>query len=237
VRHPVPTGALAVAATIFCAQMACAADDSGISVNKTMISFHTDENAQALIVTDVGTAPVRVQARLFSWHGGEGGDVYSATQDIGFSPAIFAIQPGSNQVVRLVSLAPRSAQETAYRLFIDELPPPAHANSVMLPVRFVIPVFVQGLRGTDKSSLSWQANVHAGHATLTAINGGSAHARIVDLAYDENGGRHVVAPGLSGYVLAGERRSWSFPFRGNSLEISARTEQGDIHQSVPLTAQ
>jgi fimbrial chaperone protein len=236
VRDLLSTGALAVAAIIGCAQIACAAD-SGISVNRTTVSFHLDDNAQALIVSDVGTAPVRVQARLYSWHGGEGGEVYTATQDIGFSPAIFQILPGSNQIVRLVALAPRGAQEAAYRLFIDQLPPPARANSVTLPVRFVIPVFVAGSQGASRPALSWQASVHAGQVTLTAINRGSAHARIADLAYVETGAHHVVAPGLSGYVLAGERHSWNFPFRGSSLEISAQTEQGDVHQSVPLTAQ
>ena len=235
-RHLLLLRALAVVATIGFAQMA-RAGESGISINRTLISFHADENAQALVVTDVGTLPVRVQARLFRWHGGQGGDVYEPTQDIGFSPAIFAIEPGSSQILRLVALAPRSAQETAYRLFIDELPPPARANSVTLPVRFVIPVFIAGTRGADRSSLAWQAQARAGRVTLTAINSGSAHARIADLAYDENGGHRAIAPGLSGYVLAGERHSWSFPFRGTSLEISARTEQGDIHQSVPLTAQ
>jgi fimbrial chaperone protein len=234
-RYPASIGALAIAAAIGCWQSAWA--EGGISVNKTMIAFHDGDNAQALTVTDVGTVPVRVQARLFSWHGGEEGDVYADTQDIGFSPAIFAIQPGSSQIVRLVALAPHGGQETAYRLFIDELPPPARGNSVTLPVRFVIPVFVQGTRGADKSALTWQASGHAGHVTLTAINGGSAHARVADLSYDENGGRHAIAPGLSGYVLAGERHSWSFPFRGTSLEISAQTEQGDIRQSVPLTTQ
>ena len=203
----------------------------------TTVSFHPGDNTHALTVTDMGSAPVRVQARLFSWHGGDGGDVYSPTQDIGFSPAIFAVQPGSNQVVRLVVLAQRGAQEAAYRLFIDELPPPPRANSVSLPVRFVIPVFVASSSGTEKPALTWQASTHGGQVTLTAINGGNAHARIADLAYAEAGARHVVAPGLSGYVLAGERHSWSFPFRGGaSLEISAETEQGDIHQSVPLTA-
>jgi fimbrial chaperone protein len=237
VRHSVSTGALAVATAIGCAQIAWAAGESGLSVNRTMISFRIDERAQALVVTDVGTAPARVQARLFSWHGGEAGEVYGPTQDIGFSPAIFAIEPGSSQIVRMVALAPRGAHESAYRLFVDELPPPAHGNSVTLPVRFVIPVFVQGSREAEKWALSWQATAHAGRVTLTAINSGGAHARIVDLGYEENGGRQIIAPGLAGYVLAGDRHSWSFPFRGSSLEISARTEQGDIHQSVPLTAQ
>jgi fimbrial chaperone protein len=226
---------LAVAAAIGYAECAWAAG-SGISVSMTTVSFQPDDNTHALTVTDMGSVSVRVQARLFSWHGGDGGDVYSPTQDIGFSPAIFAIQPGSSQVVRLVVLSPRGAQETAYRLFIDELPPPPRANSVSLPVRFVIPLFVAGSSGTEKPALMWQASAHAGQVTLTAINSGGAHARIADLAYLETGARHVVAPGLSGYVLAGERHSWSFPFRGSSLEISAQTEHGDIHQSVPLTA-
>ena len=211
------------------------ADANGIAVGQTTIVFHNGQDAHALTVMDPGAESVRVQARLFRWHGGDL-DTYEPTGDIGFSPAIFTIEPGSTQIVRLVVQTQRTTQEAAYRLFVDELPPPPRADKIQLPVRLVIPVFVEGTHPAGPPSLVWTASMQAGRLALTANNKGGMRARISDLGYRENGRDRMIAAGLAGYVLAGDRHVWNFPFRGTALEISARTEQGDIHQSVPLTS-
>ncbi len=232
-------GSIAQRVTPVLAMLAAAcpmpAGANGITVSQTTIVLHAGQDAHALTVVDPSAEPVRVQARLFRWHGGES-DVYEPTQDIGFSPAIFTIEPGAAQIVRMVVQTPRAAQETAYRLFVDELPPPPRAGKIMLPVRLVIPVFVEGTRPAGSPALLWTASMRAGQLALTASNDGATRARVSDLGYRENGRDHMIAAGLAGYVLAGDRHVWSFPFHGTALEISAHTEQGDIHQSVPLTS-
>jgi fimbrial chaperone protein len=183
---------------------------------------------------------VRVQARIFQWHSENGTDVYSPSDDIGFSPAIFEIGPNASQVLRIVVLSPRGAQEAAYRLFIDQLPDTARGRAVGMPIRFAVPVFLAG--GNDKAApqLTWQAvaDRKLGRVTLTATNIGNQHARIENFAYDAAGQKGVIASGLAGYVLAGETESWHFTLHGpvQSLDIRAQTDQGEIHETVPLTA-
>jgi fimbrial chaperone protein len=208
----------------------------GITISQTTVVFRSGEDARTLTLLDPGAAAVRVQARLFRWHGGGTDDVYAPTRDIGFSPAIFTLEPGGAQVLRLVVLAPRAPRETAYRLFIDELPPPARAGSIALPIRLVLPVFVEGTRPADAPALAWSASRRNGLVTLTAVNTGGTRVRVSDLGYRDGERRRTIIAGLAGYVLAGEQRMWSFPFRGASLDIFAHTEQGDIRQSVPLAA-
>lgn len=212
------------------------AASSGIAVNRTAILFSPGDEAQSFAVSDSGTDTVHVQIRLFRWHNKGTEDVYEPTQDIGFSPAIVSLAPNESQVVRMVVLAPRRLQEGSYRLFIDQLPPPPRAGTVTLPVRFVVPVFVQGEHPSSKPALTWKATARSGETVVTAINTGAVHARLVDLGYVAGGHEQIVVPGLAGYVLAGEQRSWAFPYRGSSLEIVAQSEQGPIHQSIPLVA-
>lgn len=210
---------------------------AGIAVDQTTIVFPQGADARALSISNPGTVPTRVQVRLFSWHDDGTRDAYGPAPDVGFSPAIFALEPGASQVLRLVLIGPRGDRETPYRLFIDQLPPPPQANAVALPIRFVVPVFVHGTHQAANANLTWKAVASSGHVTLTAINAGDTHARVSDLAYGEAGARHDVAAGLAGYVLAGEQHVWRFLFHGSRLTIAARTEQGNIEETVPLTAE
>lgn len=212
------------------------AGGSGIAVNRTAILFVPGSEAQSFAISDSGEDTVKVQIRLFRWHNKGTEDVYEQTQDIGFSPAIVSLAPNESQVVRMVVLAPQRPQEGSYRLFIDQLPPPPRAGTVTLPVRFVVPVFVQGEHSSSKPALAWKATARSGEAVVTATNTGGTHARLANLGYVAGGHEQIVVPGLAGYVLAGEQRSWVFPYRGSSLEIVAQSEQGPIHQSIPLVA-
>ena len=232
-RRPLLCSILAAASAVISVARAA---DSGIAVNRTAILFSVGDETQSFAISDSGADIVHVQIRLFRWHNKGTEDVYEPTQDIGFSPAIVSLAPNESQVVRMVVLAPRRPQEGSYRLFIDQLPPPPHAGTVTLPVRFVVPVFVQGERPSSKPMLAWKATVRSGEATVTATNTGGAHVRLADLGYLAGGTEHVVVPGLAGYVLAGEQRSWVFPYRGSSLDIVAQTDEGSIHQSIPLVA-
>jgi len=218
------------------AAAAAHAASSGIAVNRTAIIFSPGDETQSFAISDSGADTVHVQIRLFRWHNKGTEDVYEQSQDIGFSPAIVSLAPTESQIVRMVVLAPRRPQEGSYRLFIDQLPPPPRAGTVTLPVRFVVPVFVQGQHPPSKPALAWKATARSGEATVTAINAGGVHVRLTDLGYVAGGKEQIVVPGLAGYVLAGEQRSWVFPYRGSSLDIVAQTDEGPVHQSIPLVA-
>src|ERR1700761_2852391 len=213
------------------------AAESSLVTSDTRLDFEPGNNVQAITISNAGGAPIHVQARILLWHDSGNGEIYSATQDIGFSPALFTLVPQASQFIRFVVLAPRSDGETAYRLLIDQLPDAPNAQHVMLPVRLVIPVFVDAYDKKAAPHLPFRTALHGDRVTLTAFNSGAVHARLSNLAFDDHGKPHSIMPGLAGYVLAGESHSWTFPFHGPSLDITAESEQGILHQSVVLTAQ
>jgi fimbrial chaperone protein len=228
-------GMLFIAATFLISPSATAAESSLVTSN-TRLDFEAGDNVQAITISNPANATIRVQARILRWHDSGTADIYSPTTDIGFSPALFSLAPQASQFIRLVVLAPRSESETAYRLVIDQLPDAPTARRVDFPVRLIIPVFVDAYDRKAAPHLTWRAHTDHGRATLSAFNSGAVHARLSDLTYTFEGRPHTIMAGLAGYVLPGESHSWTFPFHSASLEIVAVTEQGVIHQSIPLTA-
>ncbi|HEV2651493.1 MAG TPA: fimbria/pilus periplasmic chaperone [Rhizomicrobium sp.] len=226
---------LFIAATVLISPSTRAAESSLVTSN-TRLDFEAGNNVQAITIANPGAAPIRVQARILRWHDSGTADIYSPTTDIGFSPALFSLAPQASQFIRFVVLAPRSERETAYRLVIDQLPDAPTARHVAFPVRLIIPVFVDTYDRKAAPHLTWRAYAEHRRVTLSAYNRGAVHARLSDLTYTYDGKPHVIMAGLAGYVLPGESHSWIFPFHGALLDIAAVTEQGAIHQSVPLTA-
>jgi fimbrial chaperone protein len=210
----------------------------GLAVNQTTLVFALGSDAQALTVGNPESTPTQVQVRVFRWDMQDARDIYVATGDIGFSPAIFRLQPKATQVVRLVMLAPRTGGEQAYRVFVDQLSAAQTVSSkVNLPVRFVIPVFVQG-NGPAKAQLHFSvvADHKLSRASLTATNDGDAHARLSDIVWQEVGQGGVIAAGLAGYVLPRHSRTWTFAMHGapTVLHLKAHSDHGDIDETVPV---
>jgi len=216
-----------------------AAGAVGLAVNQTTLMFALGNNAQALTVGNPESVPTQVQVRVFRWDMEDARDIYVPTGDIGFSPAIFQVQPKATQVVRLVLLAPRTGGERAYRVFVDQLPAAQTVSSkVVLPVRFIIPAFVQGNGpATARLNFSIVADHKLSRASLTVTNDGDAHARLSDIAWQEVGQGGAIAPGLAGYVLPRHARTWTFAMHGapTVLHIRAHSDHGNIDETVPVT--
>jgi len=90
--------------------------------------------------------PLHVQVRIFRSIERGGQTVLEPTQDVVASPPITSLQPGSENIIRVVRVSsqPLQGRET-YRLIIDELPDPSaqKAGTVSILVRHAIPVTFQ----------------------------------------------------------------------------------------------
>ncbi|HTI66917.1 MAG TPA: molecular chaperone [Caulobacteraceae bacterium] len=211
---------------------------AAISVAPVLIEFDAGRRTAVLEVAGPSAEPVTVQVRLFRWSQSGGEDVYEPTDDIGFSPPMFQLPPGGRQVVRLLLRAgPPAEREAAYRVFVDEIPGADRPGAVQMQIRMILPLFVAP-REPGGAVLQWRGahEPGSGLATVTARNTGSRRVRLQDLAYLEDGRAHPIAPGLSGYVLAGEGRSWSFPApAAEAVELTAATDTGALRAAVSLS--
>src|SRR5208283_2977550 len=100
------------------------------------------------ISNDEAERKLDMQAKLFEWTQNEKGeDVYVESNDLVFFPRIFSIDPQDKRVMRVGLKVPATATEKAYRLFIEELPPPRDpektGTQVLFVLRFGVPIFIR----------------------------------------------------------------------------------------------
>ena len=95
----------------------------------TVTPLRVDLSAKApaavidVINTSAGALTLQMQQR--AWVQNEGRDAQAETRDLILSPAIFTLQPGEKQVVRIALRgAPDAQRERAYRVFVSEVPTP-----------------------------------------------------------------------------------------------------------------
>lgn len=231
-----------------------------LQVNPIMVEFAAGEQSQALWLTNSGTEPLKAQVRVASWTQADGKEHQAPSRDLVASPAILQIAAGEQQLVRLIRPRPGPLQaEAAYRLTIDELPADGAEpldSGVQFLLRYSVPVFVLA-EGTEPLGPSRRtANTPAsanpiplsarleaqGDASLLSIsNPGRQRVRLSNLAWvDRAGQRTELAPGLFGYVLAGQRMQWTIPLSpqllagGGTLKVRFNDDPND--QTLPLEA-
>ncbi len=216
--------AAAAAIACSCGEPVLAA--GGLSVSPVSLTFDAQGRAQALEVSNPGAEATQVQVRLFAWALVDGEDRLEPSADIGFSPPMFRLEPGANQVVRLISMKPAGEREAAYRLFVDQLPEEPEPGRLQMPIRMALPLFVSGgdTKTAPAGNLVWRLSFDAAahRARLTAVNAGLRRVKVMELTYLAGGEKRPIAPGLSGYVLAGAARDWSFDFSGPPQALDLR---------------
>jgi len=228
--------------------LACAAPGAavagGLSISPVTIDFHTGERARAIEVSNPGDAPIDVQVRLFGWRVDQGGEHYTPSADVGFSPPMFRLEPGQRQVVRLALQRPPEGRELSYRLFVDQLPgPPREGGEVQMPVRMVLPVFIAAAKGAEvarpaaDARLEWRARRigATGRVQLIAQNLDVRRVKLVNLALGSEP-KILIQKGLAGYVLAGQERAWDLPDPGPArmLTVSAETDEAPLSAHVAI---
>jgi fimbrial chaperone protein len=169
------------------------------------------EQATALWLENKGDTPVTMQVRALAWTQPTGDDRLDRQDDVVASPPIATVAPGARQLVRLIRRAPATAPERAFRLLIDELPPPpaitgnnAVEARLQVQMRYSIPLFVQGAADAAPPQLDARVAATGAGRQLLVHNGGAGHARLTDLRLIAADGRSVMLrAGLAGYVLPG----------------------------------
>jgi fimbrial chaperone protein len=186
-----------------------------------------DKKATELWIENQGSSATTMQVRIVRWQQQGGYERYQQQQDVVASPPILRIDRGGKQLIRLIKQSPvPQGKEFAYRIIIDEIPQPTADTKpqigLKLQMRYSIPLFVygQGVPVEDEGdnhvlvdgrNLSWNNTTLDGKPAIEVRNRDLVHVRLSDVSLRQGGHERQIAPGLLGYVLPGESRSWPLP--------------------------
>ena len=225
------------------------------SISPLRVDFAETSGTAALTVRNEDATPAVIQTQGMAWSQEGGQDALIPSRDLLVSPAVFTLQPGGSQLVRVAlrrSIDP--ARELSYRLLVQEVPQPASKDFIGLQValKLSVPIFVAPTAPAEPR-LTWAATRDAsGKLSVTARNDGAAHARIHNFALKTADGATTVLeqPGLS-YVLPGAVRQWSFddnnntrpnaksaasPGKAGPYRLEGTTDRGSFAAELTLTA-
>ena len=173
------------------------------------------------------------QAKLMEWtQDAEGKDVYADSNDLVFFPPLFTVNPGEKRIMRVgtkTGAAPGAVEKT-YRLYIEELPPPAEASAgaqLRIALRFALPIFVAPAAPGKKLAVDG-VRAQPGSLTLRLRNDGNQSSKLESVRV--RSGAEAVGEAQGWYVLAGKARDFEVkvdpakcPLSG-PLEVEAQTE-------------
>jgi len=225
------------------------------SISPLRVDFTETSGTAALTVRNEDAAPVVVQTQGLGWSQEGGQDALTPSHDLLISPAVFTLQPGGSQLIRVAlrrSVDP--VRELSYRLIVQEVPPTASPDFIGLQValKLSVPIFVAPIAPAEPQ-IAWVAARGAdGKLSVSARNDGAAHARIHRFSLKTADGTATVLeqPVLS-YVLAGAVRQWSFddknntrpnvqsmvsPGMGGPYRLEGTTDRGSFATELALTA-
>ena len=191
-------------------------------ISPVNIDIPSGEKSALLTLQNNSEKTIKIQVRVRPWEGDE--DV-NQPRNIVLSPSSLNIQPGKQQVVRVVNVGPASNpdREQLYRVFLDEIPdleqPPE--KGLVLQVRYSLPLFVGGpdlstsrIDDSEKLKSIWQQSLSYKFDAMTKQlvfnNRAAGHARISKVRIiDTEGKETTVFAGLLGYVLARSEAAFS----------------------------
>lgn len=190
---------------------------AGLQVAPIGLEFLPSSTAQGLWLTNTGGDTLSAQVRAFRWTQADGEDVLTPTQALAVSPPMLSLEPGAQQLVRVIRLgAPDpSGGEQAYRLLVDELPQPEERQNtgVRYVLRYSIPVFMEPTTLPNAAAIAetlhWSLVQDDDGIALQARNSGAFHAQLSQVSLLPLGGAPIeLSAGLLGYVLPGMTMRW-----------------------------
>lgn len=217
----------------------------GLDVNPTRIDLAPDRNQAMVTVRNNSAEPVVIQSQVAGWTQVGGDDLYVPSRDILVSPPLATIPPGGSQIVRMAVRRDRPVDRAlAYRLFVEELPPPPKpgASALAVTLRLGIPVFVASAKGDARPVLRFSGTRLARNRVVVVLqNDGNAHVRITEIALSSRtDAPPVAAHSELVYVHPGQKRVWTLSMEGEvpgnlPLRIKATTD-GPVVDEILATA-
>jgi len=220
---------------------------AAIGVSPVRVTLSDKQKIGTITLRNDGTNPVPMQLEALSWSKEEGEDVFTSTRELIISPPIFTIPAGGSQLLRVgLRGTPDAKRELSYRIFLQELPPPAspNFNGAKMLMRVSLPVFVLP-KVAANPLLRWQAvRTSDGSLKISLTNDGNAHIQIINFSLSKPGSAQPwITQNTSDYVLIGQSLDWilpasadySLPKSGTTIQLFTQTDAGDIEAEVLIS--
>lgn len=213
-----------------------------LSVLPVNVFLGPTQQAATMTVTNRSNRETAIQIRPFAWSQANGDDQLEPTRELMVSPPIATIAAGASQLVRLILRGPPGNREVAYRILLDQIPPPSEVGVVHIVFRLSIPVFSQP-GGRTAPHVQYHVESSAGEVYLVGRNDGLRHEAIRDIVLLTTSGIKLTPErGESPYILAGATRRWrisapnSVSLPNETLKFTARDDWGAITEQVRVVA-
>jgi fimbrial chaperone protein len=229
--------AAAALAALSCGQAGVGQDVEGITVVPVSFEMAPGQMTAVLTIQNQTDREADFQVRPYAWAQPGGSDQLTSTDGLIVSPPLGRIAAGGQQVVRLVLRRPAQDQEAAYRILLDQIPPPPEPGAVNFALRLSIPVFVEP-KAREGAHVHWSIQSDSGASYLVAANSGGRHEVFRNMVLATSAGRQVaIEQGVSPYVLPGATRRWRITSAGfapsrEALRLTARADSGPVDQPV-----
>jgi len=236
-----------VAAILAC--MALAAAGGEFAVHPMRLELGGAIRSSALTVRNDDSVPLSFQVRGMDWsQDDDGQDRYQDAADLIYFPRQLTVAPGQEAVVRVGLRQGLVPVEKAYRLFIEEVAPPAAAPVAGQPprirvmVRFGAPVFVKPAQPVQQLQLD-ELSLQDGQAHWRLRNAGNQHEvfeRVALRGLDAAGGEAFATQLAERYFLAGGTRRFAVAIppqacaRLARLTLEIKTDKSEVRRQIDL---
>lgn len=190
------------------------ASAGSFNINPVRIQLSSSVTTEVLRVTNSGNTDVTVQLQPMQWSQQDGEDQLKATRDLIATPQIFNMKAGASQIVR-IGLAKKidPSTEGAFRLILEEIPPPPEPGfqGLRLALRISLPVFVRPAVKADPSlevRIAQPSPASAEQIHLELTNTGRTHVQLLNLKIHSTDPQEELLATLEKniYLLAGQKK-------------------------------
>lgn len=210
-----------LAATLLLAP--CLALASNFAVSPLRLDIGPKAKSGSFTVTNHDKGPVTFQVSVKKWTQEPGGkDVYTDSNELIVFPHQLEIAPGKKKIVRVGFEGAPPKRESAYRVFIEELPAAVkvseHGGEVRVLGRFGLAVLVRDKSAKPHLSID-ELTVSAGKVTAKVSNAGDSAARVQRFSLGKS---KELLPGFAGnWILAGSSREFTGMLEGADCKPGA----------------
>jgi fimbrial chaperone protein len=226
--------------TLLLVAAAAACQAGSIQLTPVRVNLSNAAKVAVLTVHNTGAEESVMQVTLNKWMLEGQTYTYKQSQDLVVTPETFRLAPGAQQIVRIgLTGNPPAEREGAYRLLVEEVPPPASATvtGTRMVVRHDLPVFVTPLQ-TPKAALDVSVQCNAKGAALKLTNIGNVHMQLRSVAVLNPSTNQVLWNAENfDYLLPDAHKSWeiasaSLPAAAKDLLVTTLTDQGSFTADV-----